>query len=103
MTITHEEAFAILDQWLAELQGALGPFPMPRGLAVVLTLAVPSYQALRRLLERRAAATPAVTPPPLTQSDATIRAIDDYPAFWEQHAQSAPPEPPPHHHGVPTR
>jgi transposase len=70
---------------------------------VVLTLAVPSYQALRRLLERRAAATPAVTPPPLTQSDATIRAIDDYHAFWEQHAQSAPPEPPPHHHGVPTR
>ena len=32
-----EEAFAILDPWLAELQGALGPFPMPRGLSVVLT------------------------------------------------------------------
>jgi aminopeptidase N len=31
------EAFAILDPWLAELEGALGPFPMPRGLAVVLT------------------------------------------------------------------
>ena len=31
------EAFATLDPWLGELRGALGPFPMPRGLAVVLT------------------------------------------------------------------
>jgi hypothetical protein len=31
------EAFAQLDPWLAELQAALGPFPMPRGLSVVLT------------------------------------------------------------------
>ena len=35
--VTAEEAFAQLDPWLAELQTALGPFPMPRGLAVVLT------------------------------------------------------------------
>jgi aminopeptidase N len=35
--VTAEEAFAILDPWLGELQGALGPFPMPRGLGVVLT------------------------------------------------------------------
>ena len=35
--VTAEEAFATLDPWLAELQGALGPFPMPRGLGVVLT------------------------------------------------------------------
>jgi predicted small lipoprotein YifL len=35
--VTAEEAFATLDPWLAELQGALGPFPMPRGLSVVLT------------------------------------------------------------------
>jgi hypothetical protein len=35
--VTADEAFAVLDPWLAELQGALGPFPMPRGLAVVLT------------------------------------------------------------------
>jgi hypothetical protein len=35
--VTAEEAFAILDPWLAELQRELGPFPMPRGLAVVLT------------------------------------------------------------------
>jgi len=37
--VTSEEAFATLDPWLAELQGALGPFPMPRGLSVVLTQA----------------------------------------------------------------
>jgi aminopeptidase N len=35
--VTAEEAFAILDPWLAELREALGPFPMPRGLGVVLT------------------------------------------------------------------
>jgi hypothetical protein len=35
--VTAEEAFAILDPWLAELQGALGPYPMRHGLAVVLT------------------------------------------------------------------
>jgi hypothetical protein len=35
--ITAEQAFTVLDPWLAELQGALGPFPMPRGLGVVLT------------------------------------------------------------------
>ena len=37
--VSPEEAFAILDPWLAELLGALGPFPMPRGLSVVLTQA----------------------------------------------------------------
>ena len=35
--VTAEEAFAVLDPWLAELRGVLGPFPMPRGLGVVLT------------------------------------------------------------------
>jgi hypothetical protein len=35
--VTAEEAFAALDPWLAELQAALGPFPMPRGLSVALT------------------------------------------------------------------
>jgi hypothetical protein len=35
--VSAAEAFATLDPWLAELQGALGPFPMPRGLSVVLT------------------------------------------------------------------
>jgi hypothetical protein len=37
--VTAEEAFAILDPWLAELQRVLGPFPMPQGLSVVLTQA----------------------------------------------------------------
>jgi hypothetical protein len=37
--VSAAEAFAVLDPWLAELQAALGPFPMPRGLAVVLTQA----------------------------------------------------------------
>ncbi len=31
------EAFAQLDTWLPELSRALGPFPMPRGLSIVLT------------------------------------------------------------------
>jgi hypothetical protein len=35
--VSAEEAFAVLDPWLAELQEALGPFPMPHGLGVVLT------------------------------------------------------------------
>jgi hypothetical protein len=34
---TAEEVFAVLEPWLADLQDSLGPFPMPRGLAVVLT------------------------------------------------------------------
>jgi len=59
----------------------------------VLTLAVPSYQALKRILERHAAAAPMVSTPPLTQSGEAIRAIDDYHAFWEQHAQDTPPGP----------
>jgi hypothetical protein len=35
--LAHETAFAQLEPWLAELRSALGPFPMPRGLSVVLT------------------------------------------------------------------
>jgi len=35
--VSAEQAFADLDPWLAELRSALGPFPMPRGLSVVLT------------------------------------------------------------------
>ena len=60
--------------------------------AQVLTLALPSYQALKRILERRAAVAVAATDAPaLMQSGDAIRAIDDYHAFFEQHAQSAPP------------
>jgi len=61
----------------------------------VLTLATPSYQALKRILERRTAATErdAGDAPTLQQSGDAIRAIDEYQAFFEQHAQS--------HHRIP--
>ena len=64
----------------------------------VLALAEPSYQALKRLLERRVAAQPAPPAPLLTQSGAEIRAIDEYHAFWEHYAHGAPPGPPTPHH-----
>ncbi len=35
--VAADQAFALLDPWLPELQAALGPFPMPRGLSVALT------------------------------------------------------------------
>lgn len=35
--VSAEQAFATLTPWLPELEQALGPFPMPRGLSVVLT------------------------------------------------------------------
>jgi len=49
----------------------------------VLQLPMPSYQALRRVLERRAV--PAAETE-LAQSGDDIRQIDEYHAFWEQHA-----------------
>jgi transposase len=58
--------------------------------AQVLTLATPSYQSLKRILERCAAVAHGTVAPALTQSGDAIRAIDDYHAFFEQHAQSAP-------------
>jgi transposase len=63
--------------------------------AKVLTLATPSYQALKRILEQRAAATLAAeqdgagASTSLTQGGADIRPIDDYQAFFEQHAERA--------------
>jgi hypothetical protein len=60
--------------------------------AAVLTLATPSYQALKRILERRVAAAvanSAAESPRLVQSGEAIRAVDDYHAFFEQHAHSA--------------
>lgn len=35
--VAAEEAFAQLETWIPELQTALGPFPMPRGISIVLT------------------------------------------------------------------
>jgi hypothetical protein len=57
--------------------------------ASVLTFPTPSYQALKRVLERRAGAASGAPSPPLVQSGEIIRAIDDYHAFFEQHAHSA--------------
>jgi len=57
--------------------------------ATVLTLSTPSYQALRRVLERTAVTAADSTPAPLTQSGTTIRALDEYQAFFEQHAHGA--------------
>lgn len=61
----------------------------------VLTLSSPSYQAVKRLLERAAAVTTATDggdpadPTSLSQAGAGIRPIDDYQAFFEQHAETA--------------
>jgi transposase len=56
-----------------------------------------SYQAVRRALERRCAQ-PSAAAPALRQSGAEVRAIAEYQAFWERHAQSAPPEEDDHGH-----
>jgi transposase len=62
--------------------------------AKVLTLATPSYQALKRILERRNAdALKVRAAPALLQSGDEIRAIDDYQTFFEQHSENAPPSP----------
>jgi hypothetical protein len=67
--------------------------------ASVLTSSAPSYQAVKRLLERRAAATiPADTTDvatALTQTGDAIRPVDHYQRFFEQHAEGTPPTPPP--------
>lgn len=56
-------------------------------------LSTPSYQAVKRLLEQRAAAAAttdsASSASALSQAGAGIRPIDDYQAFFEQHAESA--------------
>jgi transposase len=50
-----------------------------------------SYAAVRRALERRAAAPPAPAPV-LTQEGPVIRAIAEYQSFWETHSQTNPQE-----------
>lgn len=58
----------------------------------VLTLSTPSYQALKRALERGAAeeASAAAPRPSLQQRGNDIRAIDEYQMFWEQHSRNDP-------------
>lgn len=58
----------------------------------VLTLSTPTYQALKRILTRAAAAQEAAAAagqPALQQSGDAIRPIDEYRAFFEQHCSSA--------------
>jgi hypothetical protein len=50
-----------------------------------------SYKAVRRALERQAAAMPAVAPA-LTQEGPEIRALTEYQSFWEEHSRTHPLE-----------
>jgi hypothetical protein len=64
----------------------------------VLSLSTPSYQAVKRLLEQRAAATTtadtADDTTALTQAGDVIRPVDHYQRFFEQHAEATAPTPP---------
>jgi transposase len=51
-----------------------------------------SYATVRRTLERMREAIGPPAPPALIQSDAAIRAITEYQAFWETHSRTHPPE-----------
>lgn len=57
----------------------------------VLTLTAPSYQAVKRVLEQRAAADTIGAAADLVQAGHDIRPVDDYLTFFEQHAQRAAP------------
>jgi transposase len=55
----------------------------------VLRLAQPSYQAVKRILEREAQNTAHTEPPQLQQAGDLIRPIEEYQTFFEQHGRSA--------------
>ncbi|MBV8806388.1 MAG: hypothetical protein JO042_15130, partial [Sinobacteraceae bacterium] len=58
----------------------------------VLRLSQPSYQALKRILERQAAAkeaSAAADKLPLQQHGEHIRAISEYQSFWDEYCQQA--------------
>jgi len=64
----------------------------------VLTLSKPSYQALKRILERQAQseeASAAASRPSLQQSGAGIRAIQEYQSFWEEYSRQSTQDPSP--------
>jgi transposase len=50
-----------------------------------------SFRAIRKALERRAAAA-AGSQPPLAQDGPEIRALSEYQTFWDTHGRSQPPE-----------
>jgi len=59
----------------------------------VLRLSQPSYQALKRILERQAATKEASAaadkPTPLRQHGEHIRAIGEYQSFWDEYSRQA--------------
>jgi transposase len=57
----------------------------------VLVLSQPSYQALKRILERQAAGASEVSRPSLQQSGELIRSIEEYHAFFEHCGREAAP------------
>jgi hypothetical protein len=63
----------------------------------VLALSTPTYQALKRILQRQAAANAepgaATECPALQQSGSHIRAIEQYQAFWEEYSRQPLPDP----------
>lgn len=61
----------------------------------VLQLSRPSYQALKRILERTArnALNAAVASTPLQQAAPHIRSIEEYQAFWDFHTQQSTTDP----------
>ena len=61
--------------------------------ARLLEAQVLSYAALKRVLERQAAAAQAPAPT-LTQSGPHIRSLSEYQSFWEAHSQTHSPEDP---------
>ncbi len=62
----------------------------------VLTLSRPSYQALKRVLDRQVSAEDAraaAEPPSLRQTGRDIRAIEEYRSFWDEYSQQSAVDP----------
>jgi hypothetical protein len=77
---------------LANLPRHHGRENIERACEQVLRLSQPSYQALKRILERQAAAkeeNAAADKSPLQQQGEHIRAISAYQSFWDEYCQQA--------------
>ena len=59
----------------------------------VLRLSQPSYQALKRILERTQNTATAAPSASLQQAGPHIRSIEEYQAFWDFHCRQSEPEP----------
>ena len=58
----------------------------------VLRLSQPSYQALKRILERTHNTATAAPTAPLQQAGPHIRSIEEYQAFWDFHCRQSEPD-----------